>query len=490
MNNKQTKDKIISSLFWKLAERLGSHGIQFVVSIVLARLLLPSDYGAIAMITIFTSIANVFVQSGFSSSLIQKKEVSDEDFSSVFFMTLIIATVMYVILYLLAPFIASYYNMPEIVAPLRVISITLFFGAINSVQLAKVSRSLKFKKIFFSSLISIIVSGAVGIGMAYKNMGIWALVGQQVASYITITVVLWFTVKWRPRKYFSFHNVKELFRYGKNILVSSLLDTVYNEIYTLVIGKKFSKDMLGYYSKGKLFPNFIVQNVNGAISAVMFPALSIEQDQKEKLKRMVRRSIKTSCYLIFPLMLGLCVVAEPLVKLLLTDKWLSAVPFLQIMCLVLMWYPLHVANLEVIKALGESGLYLRLEIIKKVVGIVILICSVPFGIYVMAASQIVASLLCLIINAWPNKKLLHYSLQEQFKDILPYLLLSIVMLVPVYLITYLGLSSNMTLLMQVMVGGITYLLLSKIFKVESYNYLLNTLKETFHKKVNKERMDL
>ncbi len=478
------KGKVISSLFWKLTERLGSHGVQIVVTIVLSRLLLPSDYGVIAMITVFITLANVFVQSGFNTALIQKKEVDEEDYSSVFFLSLFVALILYLILFFTAPLIANFYNMPSVVPILRVLSIVLFFGAVNSVQTTKVSRSMKFKKFFLSSLISIIISGITGIFMAYKGLGAWALVGQQVSSYIVITIVLSFTIKWKPILFFSFNKIKKLFSYGKNILLSSLLETGYQNIYTLFIGKLFSRDMLGFYNKGQLFPNFITQNVNGTISSVMFPALSSQQEKKEKVKKMVRRSIVTSSFIIFPLMLGLAVVAEPLIKILLTDKWLPAVPFLQIMCFASMLYPLHTANLQAIKALGRSDLHLKLEIIKKVIGILILLVTIPFGIYVMAFFQIINSIISTFINSFPNRKLLDYKYGEQIKDILPSLVLSIVMAISIYLIKFIGLSSLVTMILQMIFGIIIYIGIAHILNMECYKYLLDALKELL-KKENK-----
>src|SRR5680860_1232819 len=288
MNDEVNKSKILSSLFWKLMEGGGTQGIQFIVSIVLARLLLPEDYGIIALVTIFVIIANVFVQSGFNTALIQKKDANEADFSSVFYLSLFVASLLYVILFFAAPLIAVFYDEPQLILVLRAISITLFFGAFNSIQNAVVARKMQFKKLFFSSLGAIVVSGTVGIVMAYAGFGVWALVLQQITNQLLITVILWFTVKWRPRLLFSFKKVKGLFSYGWKLLVSSLINTLYMELSSLIIGKMYNAEMLGFYNRGKQFPALIVTNIDGSIQSVMLPALASQQDNRQRVKDMVR----------------------------------------------------------------------------------------------------------------------------------------------------------------------------------------------------------
>lgn len=321
-----SKNTIISSLFWKLMERGGTQGIQFVVQIILARLLLPEDYGIIALVIIFTSIANVFVQSGLNTALIQKKDADEADFSSVFYLSLLMACLIYIVLFLAAPFIAAFYKIPEITPVFRVLSITLFFGAFNSIQNAVVARNLEFKKLFFSSTGAILISGTVGIYMAYTGFGVWALVGQQISNQLFVTLILWFTVKWRPQLLFSLERVKALFSFGWKLLVSALIDTVYRDLRSLIIGKMYNPAMLGFYNRGQQFPSLIVSNINGSIQSVMLPVLSSQQDNRPRVKDMMRRAIVTSSFIIFPMMVGLAVTAEPLVKILLTDKWLPCVP--------------------------------------------------------------------------------------------------------------------------------------------------------------------
>ena len=478
------KKTVISSLVWKFLERLGTQGIQFVVSIILARLLLPSDYGIITMIMVFTAIANSFIQSGFSTSLIQKKNSDELDFSSVLYTSFVIAIICYLILYFTSPLIADFYQMPQIKVILRVLALTLFFGAFNSVQNAKLSKDMKFKTLFFSSLGAIIVSGTTGITMAYLGFGAWALVGQQLANIIASTIILWFTSGWRPKIIFSLTRVKGLFSYGWKIMCSSLIDTFYQNLYNLVIGKFYNSATLGNYNKGEQFPKLIAVNIDGAIGSVMLPAYAREQERKDKVKKMVRRAIVTSSLILFPLMLGLAAIAEPLVKILLTDKWLGCVPFMQILCVIYALYPINTANLQAIKALGKSDYFLKLEIIKKILGITVLIITVPHGVYTMAIGQIIVTIISTMINAFPNRKLLNYNYFEQVKDILPNLLIAILMFIVVYPIKYLIDNTILLLTIQIIVGAIIYIALMNIFKVEAFNYLFDIIEKRFKK--NKE----
>ena len=482
MTTQSKKQSIISSLFWKLMERGGTQGIQFVVQIILARILVPKDYGIIALIAIFITISNVFVQSGLNTALIQKKDADEVDFSSVFYLSLAIAGMLYVVLFFAAPLIAAFYGIFQLVPVLRVLSIILFFGAFNSIQNAVVAKKMQFKKLFFSSLGAMLSSGIVGIVLAYSGAGVWALVIQQLTNQFMITVILWFTVKWRPKLVFSFQKVKVLFLYGWKLLVSSLIDNLYGNLRSLIIGKIYNPTMLGYYNRGDQFPNIVVTNINGSIQSVMLPVLSANQDDKNKVRGMVRRSIVTSSFILFPMMMGLAVCAEPLVKILLTDKWLPCVPFLQLMCINYAFWPIHTANLQAINALGRSDIFLKLEIIKKSIGIIILCLSIPFGIYIMAATQSLVSLIASIINSYPNRNLLGYGYKEQIIDVMPSMILSIIMGVVIYTIRFRNLSVWLTLIIQIVFGIIIYVTLAYLFKLECFNYLLNTIREIKNRK--------
>lgn len=458
-------------------ERGGTQGIQFGVQIVLARILLPKDYGVIALITVFLAVAVVFVQSGFNSALIQKKDVDELDLSSVFYLSLSVAGVMYIVLFFAAPAISRFYNEPQLVMVLRILSLTLFAGALNSIQIAVVSRAMQFKRFFFSSLGAILASGIVGIAMAYMGYRVWAIVGQQLTNQFMIALILWFTVKWRPKWMLSIERLKGLFSYGWKLLCSGLLDTVYNNIYNLVIGKIYNPEMLGYFNRGDHFPKLLITNINGSIQSVMLPALSAHQDDRVRVKAMVRRSIVTSSFIIFPVMAGLAVVAESLVKVVLTDKWLPCVPFLQLMCISYAFWPIHTANLQAINAMGRSDIFLKLEIIKKGLGVAALFVTIPFGIYVMVASRPIMGFIATIINSFPNKELMNYSFKEQWLDIIPSLILSLVMGSIIYVIQFIGLAAWITLLLQVIAGITVYFGLALIFKLECCRYLLDTVKE-------------
>lgn len=477
MSNDITKTKVLSSLIWKLMERGGTQGIQFIVTVVLARLLAPEEFGLIVLATIFIAIAKIFVETGFNTALIQKKEADEIDFSSVFYLSLIVAGLLYVCLFLSAPYIAIFLGQPEIVSVLRTLSLTLFFGAINSIQIAMISRNLQFKKLFVSSLGAVVLSGIVGIVMAYASLGIWALVGQQLTNQIVITIILWFTVKWRPLFVFSITRLKSLFSFGWKLLVSGILDTLTSNLTNLLVGKVYSPTALGFYNRGEQLPSFIVNNIDGSIQSVMLPTLSNYQEDSQRVKEIARRSIVTSSFIIFPMMVGLAAVAEPLIELLLTEKWLPAVPFLQISCAVYALWPIHTMNLQVMNALGRSDLFLKLEIVKKMLSIVILIISLQFGIYALVWGGFISSILSTFINAYPNRKLIQYSFEEQWRDILPSLLLSLVMGFTVYPIILCKMPVFLTLITQVIVGIIIYVALAKTFKLECYSYLILTLKE-------------
>lgn len=481
-DNKNVKGRVLSSLLWKFLERGGTQGIQFVLQIVLARILLPSDYGIIALISIFITLANVFVQSGFNTALIQKKDVDECDFSSVFYLSIFVSIVLYIILFISSPFIERFYNTQGLSKVLRVLSLTLFTGVFNSIQNAVISRKMEFKKLFFSSIGSMIISGTVGILSAIAGFGVWALVFQQLSNQITIVLILWFTVKWRPKLIFSLNKVKDLFSYGWKILLSTLIDTLYMNLRSLIVGKVYSSEMLGFYNRGDQFPQILINNINGSIQSVMLPALSEEQTNKVRVKEMVRRSIVTSSFVIFPIMIGLAAISEPMVSVILTDKWLPCVPFIRIFCFSYALWPIHTANLQAINALGRSDIFLKLEIVKKVMGMIILIISMQFGVYAIAIGLLISGIISTFINAHPNLRLLNYSYLEQIKDVMPSFILAIIMGVVVYSITFLHMPLVIMMILQIIIGMIVYISLAKIFKLECFTYLVNTMKEIINKK--------
>lgn len=475
MKNQNMRGSIISGLVWKFAERIGAQGIGFIVSIVLARLLSPQDYGLISLITIFLAVSGVFIQSGFGTALIQKKDADNIDFSTVFYFNIMISLIFYFLLYIISPYIAKFYNEPSLTKIVRVMSMSLIISAVNNVQHAYVSKTMQFKRFFYSTLVGTILSGFLGVAMAYMGFGVWALVAQQLFNTLVDTIVLWFTVKWRPQLVFSIKRLKSLFSFGWKLLISGLIDTLYNNIYGLLIGKVYNSSLLGLYNRGNQFPNLIVSNINGPIQSVLLPALSEEQDNKERLKSMVRRSIVTSSFIIYPMMIGMAAVAKPMVNILLGEKWLGCVFFLQISCITLAFWPIHTANLQAINAVGRSDIFLKLEIIKNILGIVVLVMSIPFGIKVMVIGRAIQGFICTIINAFPNKKLLGYSFVEQWKDLIPSLVISLLMGLLVISVELLGFNSYITLLIQIPVGALTYFGVAYLLKFECFTYLLSMI---------------
>lgn len=471
MSNSTSKT-VFSSLIWKFLERGGVQVIQFVVSILIARILSPHDYGSVALLTIFISIATVFVQSGLSTALIQKKDADETDYSSVFYYSVVLALIVYLILFFSAGWIADFYSMPELVPILRVMSITLFPGALNALQIAILSKKMQFKKQFYSSLSAALLSGAIGLVLATMNYGPWALVYQQLSYQFVICIVLFFLVKWRPQLLFSFERTKSLLSYGLRLLVARLIDTVYHNLESLIIGKRYSADTLAYCNKGKQFPMTLIDNIDGSVQSVMLPAYSAKQDEKQAIKAMLRKTVSMCTYLAFPSMICLAAMGKPLIGLVLGDKWLDAVPYLQLFCVVSMLFPLQTANLQAINAIGRSDTYLKLMTIKRVLGVFILIASVfvydsPFAVVIAA---IIIEVVAILVNVPSNIKLLDYHFGEQLKDILPNLAISLIAGIVSYLGTYLELNYALTMLIQGFVFVLIYLVISIITKNRSLEY--------------------
>ena len=477
---------VMSNFLWRLAERFGAQGVAFVVSIVLARLLAPEAYGTIALVTVFTQILNVFIDSGFGNALIQKKDADDLDFSTVFYFNIAICVLLYLGMFLAAPLIAKFYNDASLTPVVRVLSLTLIISGVKNVQQAYVSRTMQFKRFFFATLGGTIGAAVIGIAMAYFGFGVWALVAQQIFNATVDTLILWISVKWRPKWMFSWQRLKGLFSFGWKLLASSLLDTVYSDLRQLIIGKMYTKTDLAQYNRGKQLPDLLVNNIDTSINSVLLPAMSQVQDNPERVKNMTRRAMKTSTYVIAPVMMGLAFTAESIVHLILTDKWLPCVPFLRIFCITYMFYPVNTTNLNAIKAMGRSDLFLKLETIKKVIGLIVLLGTMWFGVMAMAYSLLFTSITSQIINSWPNKKLLDYSYPEQIRDILPGILLAVFMGCCVYPVKWIGFSDLLTLFIQVVMGACVYIGGSALLKLEGFRYLWEQLKPVWRKIGKKE----
>ena len=465
------KNTTIKNFIWRFAERCGAQLVTFIVSIVLARLLAPEDYGTIALVTVFTTILQVFVDSGLGTALIQKKDADDLDFSSVFYFNFFVCIVLYIGMFLAAPIIAGFYGDSSLIPIIRVISLTIVISGVKGIQQSYVSRNMLFKRFFFATLGGTIFSAFLGIGLAYAGFGVWAIVAQQLSNTAIDTLILWITVKWRPKKMFSWNRLKGLLSFGWKLLVSSLLDTVYNNLRNLIIGKFYSSADLAYYNQGDKFPKIIVTNINSSIDSVLLPTLANEQEHIDRVKSMTRRAVKTSTFIMAPLMMGLAFCATSIVKIVLTDKWLPCVPYLQIFCVTYMFWPIHTANLNAINAMGRSDYFLKLEIAKKAIGLILLLSTMRFGVMVMAYSLLISSITSQIINSWPNKKLLGYGYFEQLRDILPSVLIALFMGGCVNLVKLLGFSDFLMILVQVPLGAFIYVGLSALFHLEAYVYL-------------------
>lgn len=479
----QSSNKTLSGFIWKLLERFGVLGVQFILQIILARILTPEHYGILSIMLIFTTLANVFIQQGFNTSLIQNKDVDEDDYSSVFWISIFIATVLYIIIFICSPYIGEFYNIPIIVEPLRVLALMLFPGALNSIQLAKVTREMDFKKIFYSNMVAVVISGVAGIIVALNGGGLWSLVIQTMLNAVIICVVMYFTSNLKLKFVCNLKRVKVLFSFGWKLLVSSLLDTLYQDLRSMVIGKKYDSTTLGFHERGKQFPQFLIGAINGAIQSVLLPVMSEKQDDKLKIKSMMRTSIMVSAYIIFPMMAGLAAVATPFVKVVLTDKWLFCVPYLQAYCFSNAFVPVQSCNLQAINAMGRSDIFLKLEVIKKIQGVIVLAIVIlcfdsPLAI---ALSGLVTTWTGWFINSYPNKKLVSYSYKEQILDLLPSMIITSIMGILVYIIGFIGGNPLVTMVIQIVSGVIIYILLSVIIKPKAYIYLLRQVKITLLK---------
>ena len=473
---------VFTSLFWNASQKFGTTGIQFILQLILARLLLPEDYGVIAIVNVFILFARNFVESGLSTALVQKKDADDLDFSTVFVTNLILSVLLYLILFAISPLAANFFNMPGLTSVIRVLSIVVLFSAVSSVQQAYIQKHMLFKKFFISSLFGVFISGIIGIILAFYGAGVWALVFQQITNQLILTIVLYFQIDWKLSFVFSFNRFKSLFSFGWKVLVSSVVTTFYNDIRTIIIGRFYSASALGFYNRGQQFPKLAVDNIVSSIRTVLFPTFSLHQDNLKTIKSMMKRSISVGVYLVAPMMIGMIAIAENLIVVLLTDTWLEAVPYLQIYCVVHLFKPIFVTNLQSINGIGRSDIYLKMETIKTIVYTIILIVSVPFGVYTIALGSIISSVFSLFIYTYPNKKLIDYGLMEQLKDSIGPLLTSICMGVIVYSLNFISLSRSNTLMIQIIVGLVAYLGLSILFKLDSFYYLFDIVKNLFNKR--------
>ena len=477
MSTESLKQKTTKGLLWSSVERFSNQGVQFVFSIILARLLSPSDFGIIAMITIFFAIAQSFVDSGFSNALVRKTDRREDDLSTCFYFNIGVGIIAYIVLFLIAPLVANFYSQPILSPIIRITGLGVILNSLCVVQQALFTIKIDFKSQAKITLSATVISGIVGIILAYQGYGIWALVWQGVASSIVRMGLLWFMSKWRPTTGFSKSSFNYLFGYGSKLLASGLLDTIYNNIYPIVIGKFYTPAQLGNYSRALSFAQLPSSNITSILQRVTFPVLSTIQDDIPRLQANYRRLLKLSAFIVFPLMTGLAAVAFPMIRIILTPKWEGCSLYLQIICFALMWYPIHAINLNLLQVKGRSDLFLRLEIIKKIVGVCIMCITIPLGITAMCIGMVVSSLISLFINTYYTGKLINIGYLKQMKDVLPILIVSLIMGIVVY-ITILFFTSDFTkLIIGIPLGMFIYIVGTYLLAHEELSELVKIIKK-------------
>lgn len=477
MSNK--KNGIKGGLIWSFGERITAQLVSTVVTIVLARLLDPTHYGIISIVTVFISFCNVFVTSGMGSAIVQKKEVDERDYNTAFLISLTIAIVLYIALFLLAPYIAQFYGMKELKWVLRMMALRLPLASVNSIQQAHVQRAMQFKRFFVATLFGTVLSGFVGIALALKGFGVWALVAQYLTNTTVDTIVLIFVEKWIPKFQFSVEKAKSIYSFGWKVLATDLVYTAEEDIRSLIVGKVFGSADLAYYDQGKKYPSILVNNLNSAINKVMLPAYSRSQDNLENLKKMLRKSIAVGIFILAPVLIGFAAVSDSFISVILTDKWMFCSPYIKIFCIIYLTRPLETACHQALLAIGRSDIVLRIMIAINVVALAAVFIAV-FGfnsVFLIAVGSLISSFVSLACFMGYSNKLISYHFGEQIEDIAPALFSSVVMGGIVYLIGLVNIDKVPLLFLQVVVGGIVYMLLAKLLKIQAFQYLLGSVKK-------------
>lgn len=459
--------KAFSGILWTAAERFGLQLIQFVVVIVLARLLTPADFGLVAMLMVIFAVSSVLVNGGFTAALIREPEITEEDKSTAFWMNLIAAVVIYGIIWIAAPAVASFFEQPRLVGLTRFMALNLIFLSLTLVQSAELTHRLDFKRLGLTSIAASGVTGAVAVTLAYFGVGVWALAAKYVLASACSSVFLYLVNPWYPKQWISRKSLKKLFGFGSKLAASGLLDQVYQNIYKVVIGKFFAATTLGFYTQAQNFQNMASQSLVGMLQKVTYPVLAKANDDPERLKRGYRKMIQVSSYVIFPAMIGMALTAEPLVLTLVGEKWLQTVPFLQILCVSGALYHLHSINLNILKVVGRTDLFLKLEVIKKVNITIAIIVGLQFGIWGLLIGQVISSYVALFVNMYYTKDFINYSIPEQIRDIIKILLLSIPMGFSTWLVGNLPIGASLIrLVLTALAGIIVYAATGLILKAE------------------------
>jgi O-antigen/teichoic acid export membrane protein len=473
-------EKTVNGLIWSFVDRFTSHAITFVIGIILARLLTPREYGLIGMMTIFIAISSSFINSGFSQALIRKPNCTPEDYSTVFYFNFIVGLLTYLILFFSAPFISIFFKEPQLTRLSRVLGFVLIIDSFSIIQRTTLTKKINFKLQTRISIISSLSSGLVGISMAYAGYGVWSLVFKTISMQSINCSLLWLWNKWRPIKYFSMQSFRELFSFGSKLLASGLFDTAYHNIYYLVIGKYFSTAELGYYTRADMFKNLPSQNINGIISRVSYPILATLQDNDAQLKAGYKRIITCTMLITFVLMIGLAAVSESMVITLIGDQWRPSIIYLQLLCFVGMLYPLHSLNLNMLNVKGRSDLFLRLEIIKKILAIPIIIIGVLYGIKMMITGMIFISLISYYLNSYWSGKIVGYPMREQVLDIMPSFGIGLSNGIFVFISGYLMPDIYLLkLILQISIGAGITVLICELFRPNEYLFIKDMIIDKF-----------
>lgn len=470
------RQKTAQGIFWSLIERFSVQGVQFIIMIVMARLLTPHDYGIIGMLAIFLAVSQSLIDSGFSQALIRKQDRTETDNNTIFYFNIVVGVCLYIILYFLAPLVADFYDTPQLCSVMRVVCLGIIFNSLAVVQRALLTVNIDFRTQAKAALSAAVISGTVGITLAYCDFGVWSLVVQQLLNLGINTGLLWILAQWRPQWVYSWKSFRELFSFGSKLLASGLLDTLYKNIYPIVIGKFFNATSLGHYTRAQHFTEFPSSNLTGIMQRVTYPVLCSIQHDDERLSNIYRRFLKLSAFVIFPLMIGLASVSQPFINTVLGVQWEFCGQLLQILCFAMMWYPIHAINLNLLQVKGRSDLFLRLEIIKKLLGISVLCITAPLGLVVMCYGQIFNSVVSLIINTYYTGKLINVGFIRQMRDLLPTMTLCLVMFVLIFVITRFVSNDIMKLCIGVITGILFYGTASYIFRFSELDEVLSFIK--------------
>lgn len=475
------KQKTISGLFWQFCQKGFSQLVSFAVSVVLARLLMPEEFGVVALAGMFNILLGLFIGCGMGTALIQKKDADDLDYCTLFWAQTAFSTIIYIIVFALAPYFAIAFNTPQLTSVIRVLALGMIWGTIGGIQGVIVTRRMAFKVYFYVTLVSSVLSGIIGISLAYYGWGVWALVAQNLSSSILGTLTVFYQVRWLPRFVFSMERFKALFGVGIKFMTSGLIGTAFYQLRGYIVGLKYTAADLAYYNRGEGVPGIFTRNIDASINGVLFPVFAKLQDDREAVKRAVRRSIKTSSYLIFPMVLGLAAIADHLVVIVYTEKWLACVPFMQVFCISECFAILNTANLQVLRGIGEVNTILKIELYKKPVLISILLVTMFISPLAIAIGMCIYGIYTMVINAFPNRKFINYHIKEQLKDVSGNAALAIFMAFCVYAVGRLNLNSYLLVGIQVTIGVLLYCGISEFLHLESWQYVKDNSKSYFRK---------